>query len=115
MFLTVSSARPASSLAASSGLVPVGSVDLCVDGAVVVADGVNPVIGLGKHGSGWDGHGSLSPLKSLQLAELVPQVGVGGGQDLGDGGVPLDDSGLRTGAQVSITWNFSDRKQYLGS
>ena len=46
----------------------------------------------------------LSPHQILQLAELIPEVGVGGGDGLGDGGVDVGHAGLRTSAQVSIAW-----------
>ena len=40
----------------------------------------------------------LSPHQSLQLAELLPQAGVGGGDGLGDGRVEVDDTGLGSSA-----------------
>ena len=45
----------------------------------------------------------LPPHEGLQLPELVPQVGVGGGDGLGDAGVVVGHPGLRRGAEVSVT------------
>ena len=91
-------------LASSSCLVPVGSVDFGVNGAIVVSNGVDSIVCL-WHDSGWrSGSCTLSPHQGLQLAKLLPDVGVGWWDGLGDGGVPVGHTGLRGGAEVSITW-----------
>merc|ERR1712203_105231 len=50
----------------------------------------------------------LPPHQILQLPELGPQVGVGGGDGLGDGGVDVGYSWLRSSAEVSISLESAD-------
>ena len=104
----------------SDSLASVGAIDLSVDRAVVVPDGVypgkgkddissffwqqweSPVISLRKSGSGSRPRLLLPPHEILQLAKLIPQVGVGGGDGLRDRGVEVDDPRLGGRTQVSI-------------
>ena len=63
---------------------------------------MSPVVGLGQTG-GWVGPGlGLVPHQALQLPELVPQVGVGGGNGLSDAGVEVGHPGLGCCAEVRI-------------
>ena len=62
-----------------------------------------PVIGLGQTGGGVGLALGLPPHEGLQLPELVPQVGVGGGDGLGDAWVVVGHPGLRRSAEVSVT------------
>ena len=74
----------------------------------------SPVIS-SRQGWGWNRLGLvLPPHQILQLAELVPEVGVGGRDGLGDGGVDVGDPGLRASTQVSIAWIVSLRGKTLG-
>lgn len=74
----------------------------------------SPVIS-SRQGWGWNRLGLvLPPHQILQLAELVPEVGVGGRDGLGDGGVDVGDPGLRASTQVSIAWIVSLRGRTLG-
>ena len=67
----------------------------------------SPVIS-SRQGWSWNRLGlDLSPHQILQLAELIPEVGVGRGDGLGDGGVDVGDARLRTSAEVSIAWSSS--------
>jgi len=86
----------------ASGLGPVGSVDLCVDGQIVVAQGENSVMGLGKDRGRGKGSSASWPVEhlGLELAELVLEVGVLVGQGLDDAGVPVPDPGLLGGPKV---------------
>ena len=69
--------------------------------------GGSPVIGSRKSWS-WNRLGlDLSPHQVLQLAELIPEVGVGRGDGLDDGGVDVGDAGLGTSAEVSIACSSS--------
>ena len=95
--------------------VPVGAVYLCVDGAVVVSNGMDPnipiiggqsillspVVGLWEDRS-WrqGGPTTTSPHEVLQLPELVLQLHVAGGQGLHYGGVVGPHVRDRTGVQV---------------
>ena len=70
----------------------------------------SPVIGSRKSWS-WNRLGLvLSPHQILQLAELIPEVGVGGGDGLGDGGVDVGDPRLGSSAQVGSAWIISSRR-----
>merc|ERR1711976_710174 len=84
-------------------LVPVRAIDLCVHRAVVVSEGVYPVIGLGQTGGGVGLALGLVPHEGLKLSELIPQVRVGGGNGLSDARVEVGHPGLRCGAEISIS------------
>merc|ERR1719411_912107 len=84
----------------SHSLASVRTIDLCMDWAVVVTKSVYPVIGSRKSWS-WNRLGLvLSPHQILQLPELVPEVGVGWWDGLGDGGVDVGDPRLGSRAEV---------------
>jgi len=92
----------------TDSLVPVGAIDLGVDWAVVVSQGVYPVIGLGQsEGGGGPGLG-LPPHQRLQLPELVPEVWVGGRDGLRDAGVEVGHPRLGGRAQVSVALESAD-------
>merc|ERR1712079_937387 len=90
------------------GLASVGAVDLGVDWAVVVAQGVNPIIGIGKSGGGRGLALGLPPHQSLQLPKLIPEVRVVGGDRLSDARVEGADAGLGGGAKVSVALQSAD-------
>ena len=49
----------------------------------------------------------LVPHESLQLSELVPQIGVGRWDGLSDGGIDVGHARLWSRAQVSSAWIVS--------
>ena len=63
-----------------------------------------PVIGLRQTGGGVGPGLGLVPHQCLQLSELVPQVGVGGGNGLSNARVDVGHPGLGGGAEVSISY-----------
>ena len=66
----------------------------------------SPVIGLRESGGGGRPRLLLPPHEILQLTELGPEVGVGGGDGLGDGGVDVGYSWLRGSTEVSISFTL---------
>ena len=98
--------------------VPVSAVYLCMHGAVVISSTLDPrnmVVGgyLGSKSSspviciwqdrcGKPGPGALVPHQGLQFTKLLSKAGVGWGQSLCDGGVPVCYAGLRGSVEVSI-------------
>ena len=64
---------------------------------------MSPVVGLGQTGGGVGPGLGLVPHQGLQLPELVPQVGVAGGNGLSDAGVEVGHPCLGCGAEVRIS------------
>jgi len=79
-----------------------------MDWAVVITNGVYPVICLRESRSWGRSRLLLPPHKVLQLTELCPQVRVGRGYCLGDGGVDISYFWLRSGTKVSIPLESAD-------
>jgi len=95
-------------LARGSG--PVGAVDFRVDGVVGVADGEDPVVGVGEDGGQRLGGALPRPVEHLrlELGELVLEVGEVVGQRLDDGRVQRAVHAVVRGAQVLGTLEGAD-------